>query len=466
MLEVLSKPADQITLSDIEALIELEVLEGEQIEFKESLSTEKDSADPWMTGADRIGKQAKNAILEEAVAFANAHSGALLLGIGESEAKPSVAANISPVPRCADLAERLKLVFRDCVEPPLPRIEIFAVPTKGDDGVIVIRAGRSRLAPHRVTMTLVCPVRRSDRCEKMTMREIQDMTLNVSRGLERLEKRLSERSARFQQEFKRLETPEDAFGIRMTATPVGDDIQFERVFRQHSIVKDLDEPWHNVVYRPGSGETGSRIARDGHIPHIPYVGESMSGQSGSERVVDDDLHSRNIFPECWRPMLRAARAELSLNPPNTGLLRNSYREIHCDGLIEWGFVEGRQYSHAGKTHPAILSPTLVIPMFANLAIWAHRVRCRAGVPTTEYALEAEIYAKGGPVQVGIEGRVTGMVFEKGTLQSALTTFPRYSLGGPDEFNNLLGLLDRDFQNSYGEEIQDDQGTYAIQNWPE
>ena len=207
----------------------------------------------------------------------------------------------------------------------------------------------------------------------------------------------------------------------MTATPVGDDIRFDRVFREHSIVQELDEPWHRVLYRPGSGETGSRIGRDGYIP---YVAEFMSGQSGSERLVEDGLHSRYILPKFWRPMLRAARAEPDLNPPSTDLLRNSYREIHCDGLIEWGFVEVRQYLHGGQPRPSILSPNLIIPMFANLAIWAHRVRCQAGVPTTEYALEVEIYAKGGPVQVGLEGVVAGVIFERGALQLGEMTFPQ------------------------------------------
>ena len=452
MIEVLSKPADQITLSDIKSLIESEVPEGGQIEFKESLPTKKDSVDPWMSGGGHIGDRAKKEILEEAVAFANAHGGALLLGIGESGTKPPVAVKISPVPRCTELAECLKLVFRDCVEPQLPRIEVFAVPTKDDGGVVVVRVGRSRLSPHRVTTTLVCPIRRSDRCEKMTMREIQDMTLNVSRGLERLEKQLSERSARFQQEFKHLETPEDAFGIRMTATTVGDDIRFERVFREHNIVGELDEPWHGILYQPGSGETGTRIGRDGHITSVEELG---AGRSGSERVVED-FHIRRILPKFWRPMLRAARAEPALNQPGTGLPRNSYREIHCDGLIELGFVQVRQYNRAGRSHTSSLSPNLLISMFANLVVWADRVRHQADVPTAEYALEVEICVKGGPVQIESGS------YEEGTLQPNVTLFPRYSLGSPDESNKLLGLFDRDFQNAYGEEILDDQGTYVIQ----
>ena len=166
-------------------------------------------------------------MLKETVAFANAYGGVLLLGVRESKAKPPVAAEINPIPRCTDLAENLKDVFRNRVEPPLPRLEIFGVPTEGDRGVVVFRVGRSRLAPHRVTKMLVCPVRRSDRCESMSMREIQDMTLNVSRGLERLDRRLSERSERFSREFGRLllMAPETAFGIRLTSAPVGDEIQ-------------------------------------------------------------------------------------------------------------------------------------------------------------------------------------------------------------------------------------------------
>ena len=147
MIEVLSKPADQISISDIETLITSKVPEGEQIEFKENLPAKGQTSDSWVNGEDQIGGRAKDTILKEVVAFANAHGGALLLGIKESNTKPPIAAKISPIPRCQDLAERLKLVFRDCVEPQLPRLEVLAVPTEGESGVIIIRVGRSRLAP-------------------------------------------------------------------------------------------------------------------------------------------------------------------------------------------------------------------------------------------------------------------------------------------------------------------------------
>ena len=138
-------------------------------------------------------------------------------------------------------------MFRDCVEPQIPRLEVFGVPTKDKSGVVVIRVGRSRLAPHRVKPTRVCPIRRADRCEGMTMREIQEMTLNVSRGMERLEKRLVKRSGRFQQEFGRLDTPADSFGLRFTALPVGEEVQFDRVFHQQKIIDELSTPWDELM---------------------------------------------------------------------------------------------------------------------------------------------------------------------------------------------------------------------------
>ena len=178
MIQVLSKPVDQIEIHAIALLIESRVPEGEQIEFKEALPAKSRTPDPWMNDQKKIGDYAKKKVLEETVAFANAHGGALLLGIEESESNPPVATKIKPIPRCHDLAESLKLVFRDCVEPQLPQIDIIGVEKADGAGVVVLRVGRSRRAPHRITTTLACPVRRSDRCEKMTMREIQDMRSN------------------------------------------------------------------------------------------------------------------------------------------------------------------------------------------------------------------------------------------------------------------------------------------------
>ncbi|MYF24533.1 MAG: ATP-binding protein [Nitrospira sp. SB0678_bin_10] len=440
MIEVLSKPADQINLDDINALIASKVPEGEQIEFKENLPARGQTPDPWENGGGQIGDRAKDKILEEVVAFANAHGGALVLGIKESDTKPPVATKISPIPRCRELAERLKLVFRDCVEPQLSRLELLPVPTEGESGVIIIRVGRSRLAPHRVTKTLVCPVRRSDRCEEMTMREIQDMTLNVSRGLEGLEKRLLERSKRFEKEFDCLKTPNDAFGIRLTATPVGEEIRLDRVFWNGSLTEEFRKPQILVFRKHENGDT-----------------DQLSGLE----------HIHGLSPAIWRPRLRATRSEDGDDSGN-GLIRNTYQELHCDGLIEWGFVSVSSFYPPRNFHPPSDKPFLCnlrndlpVVMFANLAFWANHIRKQALAPAAEYALEVELRVLRGVIQITRDSGPAGHL-SLGTLQPGSIKFPRYSLDDPDEIPSLLALFERDFWNSLDKDLSTAQGTLEIQ----
>ena len=431
MIPLLSKPRDEIDISDIEYLIDSEVPEGEQIEFKETLPAKGQSVDPWMNGKNEIGDRAKNEILKEAVAFANAHGGALLLGIKESVSKPPIASEISPIPRCAELAERLKLVFRDCVEPQLPVFDIFAAPTEGEAGIVIIRVGRSRNAPHRVTKTLVCPVRRADRCEEMSMSEIQDMTLNVSRGLERLHKRLSERSEFFKEEFKRLETPDDAFGIRVTAAPVGDEIRFDRVFGQGSIIKQFDIPWRRITRHIG--------ARTLNVDS-PSCFQSLT----------------------WMPTLRSARAEGPFPEASRWQYReyemagSAYREFHCDGLVEMGC-----FSTGSTFYNEVLRFDWLIVIFANLVAWVDHIRRQADAPTTEYALEVEICVIGREIMVFLaDGRSNG----SGKLQPGSKIFPRYPVGDSDNIPELLAWFERDFWNFMGKDIGPDENNLQIEGW--
>ena len=102
MIELLSKPIDEIGTAEIQALIDSEVPEGEQIEFKKEPPAEGGKSDPWMNDG-KIGNYAKDRILKEVVAFANAYGGVLVIGIDESDTKPAVATRITTVPRCVEL---------------------------------------------------------------------------------------------------------------------------------------------------------------------------------------------------------------------------------------------------------------------------------------------------------------------------------------------------------------------------
>lgn len=308
MIDILTKPADQLSIDDLNALINSRVQEDEQIEFKGGLPAEKGQVDPWYNDG-KLKKKAKTEILEESVAFANAFGGTLILGIEEKKSSngPGVANKISPIPRCDDLASSLELIFRDCVEPHIPGLEIVPIKTQGGAGAVVIRVGRSRRAPHRVTLSLVCPIRQSDRCEKMTMREIQDLVLNLARGTEKLDTLLNERSKRFEEEFRDFsDWDQDAIGIRATAIPLGDEIWFDP---SHEALRD-ELAWHSVI--ASSGDDCSELS--GRSIKIPSTND-------------------------WRPILRGARIEgneyhyRSVNDLNSiktdhCLIKKLYREIH------------------------------------------------------------------------------------------------------------------------------------------
>ena len=433
MIDIISIPVEQIGESEIEALIETQVPEGEQIEFKESLRKRRNSPDPWILGKNEIGEGARDEVLEEAVAFANAHGGALLIGIRESKSKPPVAAEITPVPRCFELAERFKLKFRDCVEPQIPSLEVFAIPTDGESGVVIVRVGRSRLAPHRVKGTLKCTFRQADRCESMTMREIQDMTLNVSRGMERFDKRLAERSERFRREFDLLATPGDAFGLRFTALPVGEEVRFDRVYRQRKIIDELYTPWRTVIWKKGNDSR-----RLEGLPEFP--------------------------PIYWRPILRGARADI--HPPANSHLYTGYQELHCDGLIELGFVT--------CNHVSPLDPDLPLVLFANTVVWANYIRRQSSVPLAEYGLEVEIHVTGNSVRVG---KYNDPIFKAMTASAAAqgddrevdnyfpkisnVKFPKYSLDSEETPAKLLSIFNQDFWNWLGKYIPSEGEEFEI-----
>ena len=437
MISILSKPSDQIAVADIQELIDSQVPESQQIEFKADSRRDGNSDNPWISGGRPIRDRARNRILEEVVAFANAYGGAVVLGIAESDSRPPVADRICPIPRCADLVEQLKHAFRDCVDPQVPNLEIFAVRTNGDDGVVVIRVGRSRMAPHRVEPNRKCMIRRSDSCEPMNMREIQDLTLNTARGLERLERSLQRRSERFAEEFNCLTTPEQAYGIRVTAVSVGEEIQFDRVYREYQLCQGLYEPWHSISIESGQSMASLQFP---------------------------------LMADTWRPKLRSARSEYHREASNVDL--QIYREIHCDGLVEVGLTNCRSFDYGMRSGPRIFASWPIV-LFANLLVWADLVRSGASLPMAEYAVDAELYIRGDGVNIDVYGDHSLFVPNSSPdLGSSSIRYPgefpggpRYSLGEQSEITSLIEVFYRDFWNSIGQDVDDLEHRFVIEDWP-
>ena len=438
MTAILKKPIDQITGEDIEELIASQVLEGERIEFKERLPVSKQGKDQWGKGGD-ISDRARNTILEEVVAFANAYGGTLILGVAESKTKPSAAQKIVPIERCAELADRLALVFRNCVEPQLPSIEIASVLTNGDAGVVVLRTPNSRMAPHRVAPTRKCTVRRGDRCEELTMREIQDMTINVARGLQGLHERLSTRQDAFADLFEELVDPSNAFGLRITAAPVGTDLRIDHVVLQGSIDGRFAPPTISVF----------RTREDRDDGEIRLFGLE---------------HHYSMAPHDWKPQLRAVRAEVANYAlRNTRVERKALLEVHCDGLVELAFVSQREFPDMGeRTAQMPIVDSLPLFEFARICMWADKVRDSAGAPGSEFAIQTEFVVRGGTVPIEeSEGPLRGYRGVSARLVQPGIRFPLYSLGSASDIGTLCELFERDFWNAMGKDCAAQQGNIRI-----
>src|SRR5215472_4480823 len=221
MLAVFTKALDLVTAADIAELPAQTWPEGYEVEFKETLPHKRGGVDPWVIGQGGITDYARDEILAEVVAFANSQGGSVFLGIAETSDNPPRARAVVPLPRVGDLARRFEDQARSCIDPPLPRLQVRPVETdRHCGGVVVFRTSRSRAAPHRLTTTRDAYVRRGSSTVKMTMREIQDMTLNVARGLAGTDATLRERRDAFRKWEAGNQKPNAAY--RVTALPLVD----------------------------------------------------------------------------------------------------------------------------------------------------------------------------------------------------------------------------------------------------
>jgi hypothetical protein len=400
---VLRRDFDTLTPADLEELVTDQVPESDAIEFKGALPAGREG-DPWTRGDGRIGDRARNEILEELVAFANGHGGLLMLGVQESDDHPRRAAGLSPLPAADDLAHRFLLMSRDCIEPQVPSLTVRAVRTSDDgSGVILFRVGRSRLAPHRVTTTWQCTVRRADRCQRMTMQEIQDLTLARERSARDLQGRFQDQADAFDKLVSKGGVELPVLAARATLIPVSGD-----VFVEHVYGRDL-----------GGG------------PTCPTVQGAFDYNRMSV--------SHPEPPRGRRPIVRGVAFKTSSN--DGGFTRCV---ITDDGLVEFSLVH-----RVGDPSASFLFPewALAIPLWA--ALTAHRFRVMAGAPSAEYGLEVEY--RGERTPLGIVGFGYGgspRSYRTESIENPLY-LPRFSLVHAQEIGPLLGLVARDWFNAGG-----------------
>jgi len=242
---MLTKPIDQIVASDVQALCDRGAYESESLEFKRDLPGDTGQADSWNAGG-KVKEKARDSLFREIVAFANAQGGTLVLGIEETKDKPSRAKEIMPVSRVHELADRLQEAARGCIEPPLGSLQIRSVETQEDGkGVVIFRTAASLAGPHRVRREGHAFIRRGPSSVQMTMREIQDLTLDLARGAERLEGKFVERAALFEEWVRTSATEVGAF--RITAMPLAGFPGVSEIMTQGRVPGIQGRSRHNVM---------------------------------------------------------------------------------------------------------------------------------------------------------------------------------------------------------------------------
>ncbi|NGX16136.1 ATP-binding protein [Wenzhouxiangella sp. XN24] len=402
-MRIFSKRLSDVTPEDVATIVDTNYPEGETVEYKETLPA-RQGQDPWIGGGSTVSDYARNKILAEAVAFANAQGGTIILGIRESEDHPRRAVAITPIPRCAELAERIRLQIRDCIEPQLGATQVKEVSLDAQgNGVVVIEIEKSVGAPHRLVTTKECYIRRADRTERMTMREIQESVLLVSAATERFEerfRRVKERCAEhlssWDQDLRR--SSDDAVvpsvgRLIAVAVPVTSGLIVPDVHTSDGIVPAP----RDVRLTIGQGQCDCHMFK-------PYVRR--------------------------RPIVRGCSWISDSQPMRAAI------EVHDNGAVAWIV----QWQNRGQDE-VLLFGAWTAAFAVNFLTQVQRVRESMGAPDAEYGMDYSLLFSEPPTLIRYGGR---SVFNSaGEFENSVLHLPRYSCRDSDHFNQLLKDISRD-----------------------
>jgi Putative DNA-binding domain len=384
----------EATKADFERLIREQVAEDAEIEFKRDLPSRDDRPDPWLAGQNEVGENAKRKVLAELIAFANTFGGTVLVGIDETDERPARAAGITPIPRCQELAERFRLICRDLIEPRVPLIEVEGISTEQNgSGVLVLRVPASRSAPHRHMQTRECYFRHGDRSEKMTMREIQDLTLRRERSLAAVDTAFDEMAGELEAAVGWGLPNFQKYGISISAFPTS-PLFLGRIFRN-------EQAW-------------------------PMMGRLVAGFENVPGEIE--LLVPHRF-QGWKPKIGGLWTEGGNNRFNTII------EARDNGLINYRIVveeaADQQVCHFSWVMGAV----------GNCFLSVEKLRGLAPNPMVEFAIEVLIYNDAYPLQVMGYGREHAGPL--GEIPIGKHKLPRYTIFSADEMVDIAAEIETD-----------------------
>ncbi|MCY3627492.1 MAG: hypothetical protein OXG88_07625 [Gammaproteobacteria bacterium] len=250
------------------------------------------------------------------------------------------------------------------------------------------------------------------------MKKVQEVTLNLSSEFTPVRRRLYGRKRKFRDEFKRLITPHEAIGLRVSGVPID----------QATYIDDLFE--------------GCQLNQDIAFPQVLISRKSIN---------EKEFNKLNwILSSPFKPILRGARIE---SVSNDEVCEFAYAEVQCDGLMEIGSL------NVDSMYKSFLFDLdWITGQFATLLVWADRFRKKSSIQCAKYAIEVEISVKGEGVFLG-KGQNYGNI---NTKRSVNCLFPTYLIESDqltiEELKNYIEIFQHDLFNSVGWHVPE---CYAI-----
>ncbi|MCJ2136197.1 ATP-binding protein [Methylobacterium sp. J-026] len=417
----MSKPINAITKGDLDALVAAKARETNELEFKGALpfkptKGQPETADRWIVKGDRVGDLARDEILAELVAFANADGGTLVLGLHETKGEPRVADRLETLPHCEALALRLVDAAEDVVEPRLPLLMAQGVVADATGaGYVVLRAAKSHNGPHRLRTTREFYVRRGERAAKMDVREIKDLTLSLARFGDSIERMFAEREAASDAWWQRTQAISTAgnkapIQVRATAVPL---------------------VAHQVAYLTSRPELWWR----GQPFKITIDGQEMRSTYPSLDYAQDP-----------KPRLRS----LTLAPDSQERQRFFHRVLRSDGLIEF-FLSHARYEKGGSDYGSDIYFDWIAQLIAGTLCQIEHLRKHTGSDNLPYGIELELRGLNG-CRVFLYGE-NKFATHGATDAEYKTLLPRLTVGSRSEFDTLLSTFLLDISNACGRHWQ-------------
>jgi len=417
-VRILHEPIETITSNDVTQLCADQISEGTEIELKSDLPSKNGRAtDPWHAGKS-FGQYARDEIAEEIIAFANTFGGVVCIGLNETRDHPKRADSPNPLPRVHELARQLRQAVYDIIEPPLPVLESWGVDLGGGSGVVILRVSASRRRPHRHQVTKEVYVRRADESVRLSMREIQDLTITAVSEASKVDALIAAR---------RKKNYSEALGyLKSVYTP-------------------QESAWGGGIHFLATPTTAFDLGRVVGRPELTKFSTAVTANFGRDAYPCMWVHAANLD---WRPGLRMISAEKAFRD------RKVTYTLLTDGTCEISF-----FFKATDECPGLFIGWLIGGLGAMLN-WIESIRTEAAA-NAEFALAVQLTVCGKEVSLCGYGSSSFAEGHATFLPTGVHQFPIISVGPKAEFPLHLARFDEDVWNLGGHDTQRTAPTFTL-----